>query len=141
MTRLSRSSRYEFSCQLFGLSSTSFSQILCPPREVRSFRILVVQDARTIRRPANRTALLTVWNVLQLTLTEGSLAGSFECGQRFLVGFFSLFDRWLSFVDDFFYCWWNIRSLICCRYSIVHGWTVSLVRKCICVRGKIPGGR
>ncbi|KAF8808104.1 hypothetical protein BYT27DRAFT_7338672 [Phlegmacium glaucopus] len=58
---------------------------LCPPREVRSFRILVVQDARTIRRPANRTALLTVWNVLQLSLAEGSSAGSFEFGQRFLI--------------------------------------------------------
>jgi len=58
---------------------------ICPPREVRSFRILVVQDARTIRRPANRTALLTVWNVLQLNLAEGSSPGSFDCGQRFLV--------------------------------------------------------
>jgi len=58
---------------------------ICPPREVRSFRILVVQDARTIRRPANRTALLTVWNVLQLNLAEGSSPGSFQCGQRFLV--------------------------------------------------------
>ena len=77
------------------LTQISF-QTICPPREVRSFRILVVQDARTIRRPANRTALLTVWNVLQLNLAEGNSPGSFECGQRFLVGIFVI-------VSHFFY--------------------------------------
>ncbi|KAJ3508616.1 hypothetical protein NLJ89_g5662 [Agrocybe chaxingu] len=59
-------------------------QIICPPREVRSFRLLTVQDARTSRRPANRMAQLTVWDVLSLNLDEGSKAGSFECGQRYL---------------------------------------------------------
>ncbi|KAF8167376.1 hypothetical protein B0H34DRAFT_14333 [Crassisporium funariophilum] len=58
---------------------------LCPPREVRSFRMLIMQDARTTRRPANRTVQVTVWDVLNLQLAEGGRAGSFECGQRFLV--------------------------------------------------------
>ncbi|KAF8910112.1 hypothetical protein CPB84DRAFT_1723940 [Gymnopilus junonius] len=58
---------------------------ICPPRDVRSFRMLIVQDARTLRRPGTRNAQLTVWDVLGLTLEEGSQAGSFEVGQRFLV--------------------------------------------------------
>ncbi|KAH9486281.1 Breast cancer type 2 susceptibility protein-like protein [Psilocybe cubensis] len=57
---------------------------ICPPRDVRSFRVLIVQDARTIRRPANRKAMLTVWNILGITLEEGSQAGDFQVGQRFL---------------------------------------------------------
>lgn len=60
-------------------------QGLCPPREVRNFRVLVVQDACTRRRPANRTAQVTVWDVLSLSLSEGAAAGSFEVGQRYLV--------------------------------------------------------
>ncbi|RDB29022.1 Breast cancer type 2 susceptibility [Hypsizygus marmoreus] len=58
---------------------------ICPPREVRSFRILIVQDACTQRRPANRNAQLTVWDVLNLSLSEGSAAGAFEAGQRYMV--------------------------------------------------------
>ncbi|KAF8899070.1 hypothetical protein BD779DRAFT_1431059 [Infundibulicybe gibba] len=57
----------------------------CPPRDVRSFRILVVQDARTCRRPSHRTAQLTVWDVLNLSLSEGTTPGTFTVGQRFLV--------------------------------------------------------
>lgn len=60
-------------------------QSICPPREVRNFRVLVVQDTCTRRRPANRMAQLTVWDVLSLSLSEGSAAGSFEAGHRFLV--------------------------------------------------------
>jgi hypothetical protein len=141
--RLSKSSRYELVAISLTLTQLPlFEQTLCPPREVRSFRILVVQDARTIRRPANRTALLTVWNVLQLNLAEGSSAGSFECGQRFLVGFLSsLFDHWLFFIDELFVRGMDIRSLTCCQASIQHGWIVNLVRKCIWVPDKILGGR
>lgn len=58
---------------------------LCPPREVRCFRVLIVQDSRTLRRPAHRKAQLTVWDVLQLTPSEGHAAGTFETGQRYLV--------------------------------------------------------
>jgi hypothetical protein len=54
---------------------------------VRSFRVLIIQDSRTLRRPAHRKAQLTVWDVLQLALFEGHTAGKFEMGQRFLVRF------------------------------------------------------
>jgi len=57
----------------------------CPPREVRAFRVLIVQDSRTCRKPANRTAQLTVWNIMSLTLDEGSRAGDFAVGQRYLI--------------------------------------------------------
>lgn len=37
-------------------------QAACPERNVRSFRVLRVQDARELRRPTTRTAQLTVWD-------------------------------------------------------------------------------
>ncbi|KAF4573238.1 hypothetical protein EYR36_007749 [Pleurotus pulmonarius] len=58
---------------------------ICPPRNVRNFRVLEVQDTCTRRRPANRTAQLTAWDVLKLTFSEGGEAGSFHVGQRFQV--------------------------------------------------------
>ncbi|KAF9502328.1 hypothetical protein BDN71DRAFT_1378343 [Pleurotus eryngii] len=58
---------------------------ICPPRNVRNFRVLEVQDTCTRRRPANRTAQLTAWDVLKLTFSEGGEAGSFQVGQRFQV--------------------------------------------------------
>ncbi|KAF8078944.1 hypothetical protein FPV67DRAFT_1663611 [Lyophyllum atratum] len=58
---------------------------ICPPRNVRNFRIIVVQDACTRRRPGNRKALLNVWDVLNLSFSEGGTPGSFEIGQRFMV--------------------------------------------------------
>ncbi|KAJ7610818.1 hypothetical protein FB45DRAFT_941706 [Roridomyces roridus] len=44
---------------------------MCPPREVRNFRILVVQDACTRRRGANRSAQLTVWDAAGMPLEVG----------------------------------------------------------------------
>ncbi|KAL5536048.1 hypothetical protein ACEPAF_4152 [Sanghuangporus sanghuang] len=58
---------------------------LCPPREVRNFRIVQVRDARTLRRPANRIAHLCIWDVLSLCVSEGGKAGAIELGQRFLM--------------------------------------------------------
>ncbi|KAL5533656.1 hypothetical protein ACEPAG_116 [Sanghuangporus baumii] len=58
---------------------------LCPPREVRNFRIVQVRDARTLRRPANRIAHLCIWDVLSLCVSEGGKAGAIEPGQRFLM--------------------------------------------------------
>ncbi|KAF7303152.1 hypothetical protein MKEN_01278900 [Mycena kentingensis (nom. inval.)] len=40
---------------------------LCPPREVRNFRVLFVQDACTVRRASRRTAQLTLWDALRHT--------------------------------------------------------------------------
>ncbi|KAF8215873.1 hypothetical protein K438DRAFT_1659158 [Mycena galopus ATCC 62051] len=50
---------------------------VCPPREVRNFRVLIVQDACTRRRAANRSAQLTVWDVV-------GLGDSLEVGKRYL---------------------------------------------------------
>ncbi|KAG6900514.1 hypothetical protein C0993_009467 [Termitomyces sp. T159_Od127] len=60
-------------------------QDICPPRVVKSFRIIVVQDACTRKYPGNRKALLNVWDVLDLSFCEGSSPGSFEIGQRFMI--------------------------------------------------------
>ncbi|VDC05801.1 unnamed protein product [Peniophora sp. CBMAI 1063] len=56
----------------------------CPQRNVRSFRVLFMKDAKTDRRPARRTAEITVWDVLNLAFEEGR-PGHFAEGQRFLV--------------------------------------------------------
>ncbi|TFY81492.1 hypothetical protein EWM64_g2524 [Hericium alpestre] len=63
---------------------------ICPPREVRNFRVLFMKDARTERRPAHRTVEITVWDVLNLSFDEGRKPGSFAEGQRFLVRHFYL---------------------------------------------------
>lgn len=60
-------------------------QHLCPPRNVRSFRVLIIQDARSRRKPANRKAQLTFWDVVNLFLSEDGSAGSFELNRRYLV--------------------------------------------------------
>jgi breast cancer 2 susceptibility protein len=53
---------------------------------VRSFRVLLVRDARTTRRPAHRVVELTVWDVLSLSFNEAP-GGQFKEGQRFQVRF------------------------------------------------------
>lgn len=44
-----------------------------------------MKDSQTARRPSNRTAQLTVWDVNKLNLTDGKSEGYFEVGQRFQV--------------------------------------------------------
>ena len=62
------------------------AQSACPPREVRSFRVLLLRDddARATRRPARRVVELTVWDVLSLAF-DGVPAGQFKEGQIFQV--------------------------------------------------------
>ena len=60
-------------------------QALYPPRDVKDFRVVVARDARTDRKPANRTAQITVWNVMGLVFEEGGDGGDFKAGQTFLV--------------------------------------------------------
>ena len=43
------------------------------------------RDARTARKPANRAAQITIWDVLSLSVSEGEEAGNIEMGQRFMV--------------------------------------------------------
>ncbi|KAG2062232.1 hypothetical protein BDR06DRAFT_986119 [Suillus hirtellus] len=59
----------------------------CPAREVRSFRVIIVKDAYAPTRggDSSRKAQLTVWDVLNLLVAEGSSAGEFKLGQKFLV--------------------------------------------------------
>ncbi|KAI0299813.1 hypothetical protein BC826DRAFT_714100 [Russula brevipes] len=59
-------------------------QSACPPREVRNFRVLLMRDARTNRRPARRVVELTAWDVLSLGF-DGVGAGHLVEGQRFQV--------------------------------------------------------
>ncbi|KAH9070787.1 hypothetical protein EDB83DRAFT_2517952 [Lactarius deliciosus] len=51
---------------------------------VRSFRVLLMRDARVTRRPARRVVELTCWDVLSLSF-EGATAGHFKEGQRFQI--------------------------------------------------------
>jgi len=66
-------------------SSLNILQALYPPRDVKDFRVVVARDARTDRKPANRTAQITVWNVMGLVFEEGGEGGDFKPGQTFLV--------------------------------------------------------
>ncbi|KAG9010697.1 hypothetical protein FRB90_007688 [Tulasnella sp. 427] len=54
-------------------------ETICPPREVRNFRVIRFKDYRTVRKPARRTGQMTVWDVL--SLGEHGL----QEGRRFLV--------------------------------------------------------
>ena len=52
---------------------------------MKDFRVVIARDARTDRKPANRTAQITVWNVMGLIHEEGGEGGAFKVGQTFLV--------------------------------------------------------
>jgi hypothetical protein len=52
---------------------------------VKDFRVVVARDAGTERKPANRIAQITVWNVMGLVHEEGGENGAFKVGQTFLV--------------------------------------------------------
>ena len=60
-------------------------QSLFPPRDVKDFRVVITRDAHTDRKSANRTAQITVWNVMSLIHEEGGRRGDFKVGQTFLV--------------------------------------------------------
>lgn len=60
-------------------------QDVCPPRQVRNFCVLIVKDACTRRRPANRQAQLTVWDATGLTSGDSAERAGFKTGQRFRV--------------------------------------------------------
>ncbi|GBE77572.1 hypothetical protein SCP_0104510 [Sparassis crispa] len=58
---------------------------ICPPRTVKSFRVVLMRDARWAKRQPLRTVQVTVWDVLSLTFEEGGRPGHFAPGQQFLV--------------------------------------------------------
>ncbi|KLO09271.1 hypothetical protein SCHPADRAFT_574338 [Schizopora paradoxa] len=57
----------------------------CPPRDVRNFRIVVVRDATPSKRAGRRRAVVTIWDILSLFVSEGGQAGKIEVGQRFIM--------------------------------------------------------
>ncbi|KAL0068623.1 hypothetical protein AAF712_004339 [Marasmius tenuissimus] len=58
---------------------------VCPPRNTRSFRVIFVRDARNDRHAANRIAQLTIWDIMNVQLTEDKPPGYFEPGYRCIV--------------------------------------------------------
>ncbi|KAJ4002292.1 hypothetical protein F5050DRAFT_1559157, partial [Lentinula boryana] len=55
---------------------------ICPPRNIRSFRVIIARDFSTSRFPANRIAQITIWDVMDLKLTEDKPQGHFGAGWR-----------------------------------------------------------
>ncbi|GJJ13373.1 hypothetical protein Clacol_007625 [Clathrus columnatus] len=58
---------------------------LVPPRRVYNFRVLRVKDARILKKPATRTAQLTVWDAASLQNSSSGTENSLKAGQRYLV--------------------------------------------------------
>ncbi|KAF7307159.1 hypothetical protein MIND_00509500 [Mycena indigotica] len=87
----------------------------CPPREVRNFRVIFVQDAVTVRRTSSRTAQLTIWDALKYPAMNMSYVYAvhafvpehedevpFEVGERIEV---------VERDDEFGDGWWRGRNL------------------------------
>ncbi|TBU29846.1 hypothetical protein BD311DRAFT_660398 [Dichomitus squalens] len=60
-------------------------QYICPPRNVRDFRVVVAKDARWCRKEPTRTVQITVWDPMRMVFSEGGSPGDIREGQRFLV--------------------------------------------------------
>ncbi|KAH9923670.1 uncharacterized protein B0H18DRAFT_1014556 [Fomitopsis serialis] len=56
-----------------------------PPRESRSFRVIVVKDARWEKREPLRQGQVHIWDILKCVQTEGGKPGHFEVGERYLI--------------------------------------------------------
>lgn len=72
-------------CEHAGEEIARELEATCPPRDIRSFRVIIVEDSRTYRRPAHRHAQLTVWDALTLTLSEGAKPGAIDVGNHFRI--------------------------------------------------------
>ena len=73
--------------------SLSSPQHTCPPRNVRSFRIIAGRDARTEKHPAQREVQITVWDVMSIQLEEDGAFGDFRVGQHLRVSALRLFEH------------------------------------------------
>ncbi|KAI0354580.1 hypothetical protein OH77DRAFT_1496552 [Trametes cingulata] len=60
-------------------------QEVCPPRNVRDFRVVVAKDARWRKKEPMRTAQITLWDPLKIVFSESGNPGEIKEGQRFLV--------------------------------------------------------
>jgi len=53
-----------------------------------------MRDALTLKKPADRIAEVTVWDVLSLSFEEGKQPGDFAKGQRYLVSVSFIYFSW-----------------------------------------------
>ena len=60
------------------LPSLMHTQVICPRREVRDFRMLRFKDAQNSRKAAMRVGMLSVWDAK-------ALEGGLQEGHRYLV--------------------------------------------------------
>ncbi|KAI0640038.1 hypothetical protein C8Q77DRAFT_1214381 [Trametes polyzona] len=60
-------------------------QDVCPPRNVRDFRVVVAKDARWRKKEPFRTVQITLWDPLKVVFSENGNPGEIKEGQRFLV--------------------------------------------------------
>ncbi|KAI9057745.1 hypothetical protein FKP32DRAFT_1321754 [Trametes sanguinea] len=60
-------------------------QEVCPPRNVRDFRVVVAKDACWRKKEPMRTAQITLWDPLKMVFSESGSPGEIKEGQRFLV--------------------------------------------------------
>jgi hypothetical protein len=109
-------------------------QHLCPPRDVRNFRVVMVQDARTQRKPSPRLAQVTVWDALSLINPEESNTDTFQVGRRFKVSRTPIMRGVDSWTRE------NFRSRISFQRNKVLGWTRERDRKYISAPGETHDG-
>ena len=83
--RLNKNLRYEISVVGVLLDKLIQCQLICPPRDVKAFCVIVANDARTYKYPSKRTAQVTVWDVPGVWVPEGCTQSPFVPGQRYLV--------------------------------------------------------
>ncbi|KAH9897778.1 hypothetical protein C8Q73DRAFT_779673 [Cubamyces lactineus] len=58
---------------------------VCPPRNVRDFRVVVAKDARWRKNEPMRVVQITLWDPLKMVFSESGNPGEIKEGQRFLV--------------------------------------------------------
>ncbi|CDO73012.1 hypothetical protein BN946_scf185007.g66 [Trametes cinnabarina] len=59
-------------------------QEICPPRNVRDFRVVVAKDTCWRKKEPTRTAQITLWDPLKMVFSESGSPGEIKEGQRFM---------------------------------------------------------
>ena len=71
--------------QVCDTDSRAVLQHVCPERNARDFRVIVVRDAQWHRKEPTRTAQITLWDAMRMVFSEGGTPGDIREGQRFQV--------------------------------------------------------
>ncbi len=74
-----------FPMNAWDLLCSPLSQDVCPPRNVRDFRVIVAKDARWRKKEPMRSVQITVWDPLKVVFTENGSPGEIKEGQRLLM--------------------------------------------------------